>query len=903
MVRTGDVPTAWANDGQFHDFDWTPASAIYNPGANHCTITPGTTYNLSLLNSFTNAEYLLATDVSGTPYMINSIEPADLTFPAPATPYPPGVVWQSAPSHAEEIPIYSASGAFNGTRPSNTVPLGVWTGPDFTTDASTTVHIWSRHGASGGTVLDIGLAASSGGNPYTAHPDRVGNLIYGYPNFYSPTSAGWISGNAPEAATVQEQVLTANWNVTIHHGDELWGFLYPSFAGNGDNAIVGGMGNIPQYQICEGDCNSIPLQTATVTAPVIIIPGIVGSAQHNGVWVIDPITHGFDNLIDTLLANGFTQDVNLFTFPYDWHKSNVDTAILLKQKIDAVKAICHCDKVDLVAHSMGGLVARQYIQSSNYDHDVRNMTFMGTPHLGDPEDYLMWEGGERDPSTREGRVTNILMRNQAFEAGYRNVSGSQNIFDYIHNAPVSSVQELLPIYNYLENTGVYAVSRADYPTDYPRNTFLENLDANIDNLRNSDIKVSNFVGQLANTNTIERIRVVPPSGAIFSWLPRWSDGFPENFGNIFTNQGLIRGQGDELVPLSSAEFEGQNITILKTNHGGLITESEGSIFKILTGKDATALITNKSYVDPYELIIQIFSPADIVVIAPDGKRVGKNFSTGDELSEIAGSFYSGYQTNEEFITIPNPLDGEYKVLTQGTGSGAYTIGAAYADSATSSEKFITGETSPGLVTEHDVTVDTNHPEALNIKFKDVTPPTISILKPIATTYSLHQVVIANYSCSDDLSGVSQCVGPVATGTAIDTGSIGIKSFTINASDVSGNTSFSTVKYIVGNYIFGGFGPNLVMKKSDLSKASSIPVKFQLFGTDGVVIPNAVAILKVNGAPAVSTSNSNTGNQFRYDSANKQYIFNLSTKQITVGTNALLVTFDDGVTKTWTVTIQ
>ena len=125
--------------------------------------------------------------------------------------------------------------------------------------------------------------------------------------------------------------------------------------------------------------------------PVIIIPGILGSWQKNDAWIIDPVFGIYNDLIDTLEANGYVEEQNLFTFPYEWRNSNVETAQLLAEKIDDVQEICSCDKVDLVAHSMGGLVARQYIQSDYYGDNVDQMIFLGTPHLGAPKAYLMWE--------------------------------------------------------------------------------------------------------------------------------------------------------------------------------------------------------------------------------------------------------------------------------------------------------------------------------------------------------------------------------------------------------------------------------------------------------------------------------------------------------------------------------
>jgi hypothetical protein len=98
--------------------------------------------------------------------------------------------------------------------------------------------------------------------------------------------------------------------------------------------------------------------------PVILVPGIMGSWNMSGRWQIDPIFHTYDNLMEALIAAGYKEDSlgenqpTLFTFPYDWRTDNNLTANLLKEKINLVKQITGRDKVDIVAHSMGGLVAR-----------------------------------------------------------------------------------------------------------------------------------------------------------------------------------------------------------------------------------------------------------------------------------------------------------------------------------------------------------------------------------------------------------------------------------------------------------------------------------------------------------------------------------------------------------------
>ena len=87
----------------------------------------------------------------------------------------------------------------------------------------------------------------------------------------------------------------------------------------------------------------------------------------------------------------------------------------------------------------------------------------------------------------------------------------------------------------------------------------------------------------------------------------------------------------------------------------------------MTGNTPTSEVT--SWHIPDLLDVMVHSPVDIQIVAPDGKRVGKDFATGKILNEIDGAFYSGYAAVAEFITIPNPLNGEYKILTQETDNG------------------------------------------------------------------------------------------------------------------------------------------------------------------------------------------------------------------------------------------
>jgi hypothetical protein len=82
---------------------------------------------------------------------------------------------------------------------------------------------------------------------------------------------------------------------------------------------------------------------------------------------------------------------------------------------------------------------------------------------------------------------------------------------------------------------------------------------------------------------------------------------------------------------------------------------------------------------------------------------------------------------------------------------------------------------------------------------DATPPNITLTTPAnGAVYALGEQLTADYSCTDDESGVASCVGSVANGAAVDTGSLGEKTFTVEASDNAGNTASETVSYTVAD---------------------------------------------------------------------------------------------------------
>jgi hypothetical protein len=214
---------------------------------------------------------------------------------------------------------------------------------------------------------------------------------------------------------------------------------------------------------------------------------------------------------------------------------------------------------------------------------------------------------------------------------------------------------------------------------------LESINSNTDKLINSGIKITNIIGN-TGSNTIETIEVYPSEE-----LTKWEHG---------QEVGQIIGAGDNTVTIHSSKLNDEVLSEewMNTSHDGLPKETAARIFELLTNRIAGKVV----YLSPVEKIfsIQLQSPIDVVVIDPDGRKVGKNFANGQEYSEIPGSFYSGFQTDEEYITIPNPQEGEYKIELQGTDNGGeYGIVTSLISEAASTTNEIVGISKPNQITK------------------------------------------------------------------------------------------------------------------------------------------------------------------------------------------------------------
>lgn len=196
---------------------------------------------------------------------------------------------------------------------------------------------------------------------------------------------------------------------------------------------------------------------------------------------------------------------------------------------------------------------------------------------------------------------------------------------------------------------------------------------------------------------------------------------------------------------------------------------------------------------------------------------------------------------------------------------------------------------------------------------DKTSPEISITTPTKEAeYIVNSPIIASWSATDGLSGINSAIGTVPSGSAIDTSKAGSGTFRVIVTDNAGNKTEVIRTYHV-RYSYGGVLAPINQDGSSIFKLDRvIPVKFQLKDASGNYISTAVAKIylskisnEVAGAEveAESPGEANTGNLFRYNATDNQYIFNLGTSNLSQGTWQIRIELNDGSSKFINVSVR
>jgi pSer/pThr/pTyr-binding forkhead associated (FHA) protein len=113
--------------------------------------------------------------------------------------------------------------------------------------------------------------------------------------------------------------------------------------------------------------SSIPLEPRGIVDEVVIVPNLIKIDQYNRLG---------DYLVEDL---GYERGKDFFEFAYDWRQ---DVRLSARQLGAMIEALPKSQPVTIIAHSLGTMVSRYYVERLEGKKRVERIVLMGGPHLG-----------------------------------------------------------------------------------------------------------------------------------------------------------------------------------------------------------------------------------------------------------------------------------------------------------------------------------------------------------------------------------------------------------------------------------------------------------------------------------------------------------------------------------------
>ncbi|MBI4225654.1 hypothetical protein HY612_00910 [Candidatus Roizmanbacteria bacterium] len=369
---------------------------------------------------------------------------------------------------------------------------------------------------------------------------------------------------------------------------------------------------------------------------IVLIPGLFASWNKDAMlhntevsqdkWKLLAFVKEYNGLTKSLQNLGYIKDKDFFIFAYDWRKNLDVLADDLKQFLTNQKLAN--SPIDLVGHSLGGLVTRIYGQKNGIS-SIDKIITVGSPHLGTAKVYRLVEAGEieREDSTL------WLMQKLFFSINRKMFETDKQTIQNI--MPVAN--DLFPIYDFLlDNDGntisiqsmkIKNMTLLSYTSSFPQLfTSLTTIAGNKDN------------------NTLSGYKVVQRT-KLDVLLNNYPDGRPSD--KRFAN-------GDGVINTSSALAGNEQIGLL-ADHGEIIYKSQSIktiLDKLNIPYSQNQIIEGDATKISPSLIFSLLSPAEMEV----------EFNSQQ------------YKETEGLIYIENAQRGDYTLKVQGRSpGGSYSV--------------------------------------------------------------------------------------------------------------------------------------------------------------------------------------------------------------------------------------
>jgi pimeloyl-ACP methyl ester carboxylesterase len=244
--------------------------------------------------------------------------------------------------------------------------------------------------------------------------------------------------------------------------------------------------------------------------PLVFVPGLFGSMSNliipgTGGWSFGVAGIYYEPFVRSLESMGYVLNQTLFIAFYDWRQRiPVSARMYLTHTIEKAKQKTGTSKVNLVCHSMGGLVARAYVQSTYYQEDVDQLLQLCTPNAGSPVNYGYWTGEtvEHQPDTH----VDVVYMYMKWYLDYLGKLYPTNRLGAVHTF-FPSLLDAVPskaFGDYLIEAVPDSMHFLTYDLLQVKNSFLDELDAHSHVIKSRNIDVTIIAG--IEQKTIQYLR-------------------------------------------------------------------------------------------------------------------------------------------------------------------------------------------------------------------------------------------------------------------------------------------------------------------------------------------------------------------------------------------------------------
>ncbi|WP_454053153.1 lipase/acyltransferase domain-containing protein [Clostridium sp. Marseille-Q7071] len=417
-----------------------------------------------------------------------------------------------------------------------------------------------------------------------------------------------------------------------------------------------------------------------ITRQIIMIPGIMGSTLSQKQLTIWPkhISHIFDinfyDILKDLDDNSIsassiipiaynslekflkTQCTEYTAFYYDWRQNNLVQSSILRGKINK-----NADEIIIVAHSMGGIIAKLFLDEYKDDpilSKINKIITLGTPYNGSPDAYKAILFGKSVPNEL---FPIILSKGE-----------SKKVIKYF-----PSIYQLLPnedYCNYYENLKDYYLVKDNNDLSWEEiynDIYMPLLkDVNLD----VDLTLDKFYKTLTSSlpSHISHHEVI---------------GFNiPTLCNLIENNGEFKGKfndGDGTVPLYSAMTDATKKYFVKCDHGELTKSSVvHNILKLIFNNTAVQYgdkhkVYNLSDVNSINFKYKIVKIACPVVVYLKDKKGNILYGSTESLQLDKLNIYSYINKvqsiGDSIYFIVEDEDNSESFIIEGYDKGAVTI--------------------------------------------------------------------------------------------------------------------------------------------------------------------------------------------------------------------------------------